>query len=822
MTSLWTDVRFGTRLLVKSPAFSLVAVVTLALGIGANTAIFSLANALLFRPLPVANADRLAVVAVQYRQDADPEQVSYPDFQDFQAQSKSFAGMTGYLLDLAGLGYHGHADRIIVSYVPSNFFSMLGLKPAVGRLIARGEGDAPRTGPVVVLGYSYWQRRFGSDPGVVGTTVTLDGNAVTVIGVVQKGFLGPFAIVDMDAYAPVGLFGTGVGQIGTSDVLTQRDDHDFRVLGTLKPGVTAVAAQADLNAIAQGLSAAYPQSDKDLIVRVIPERLARPEPSVASSMPLVTIVFLTLVGLVLLVACINLANLMLARAATRQREIAIRAALGAGRWRLMRQLLMEGLLLAVIGGAGGALLGTWVCRLIEDVRPLGDFQIRLGFAFDWRVFTYVAALAAASGILAGLLPAIRATRENLETTLRESGRGLVGEGSRHLLRNGLVVAQVAGSLVVLVAAGLFTRSLTRTESVDLGFDMRNVLNVGLNPALQGYDQARADQFFRELLRRARALPGVSSASLAFNVPFSYYNHGSSIYPEGEAPSQNLRAKSSPYNEISDDYFTVMRMPLLAGRDFGNGDTGLSAKVAVVNQAFAKRFWNREDVLGRRFSYKGAAGPWVSIVGVVRDAKTNDLISPAGPEFFVPETQEYDPIHVLQLRTDTTPDSLIPAVESLVRNLDPNLPVYDVRSMRASMNGVNGFFLYQVGAVISGALGALGLLLAVVGVYGVVSYTASRRTHEVGVRMALGAQPTRILRLVLGQALLLVGTGVALGLVAALFVTRFLSSLLVGVTAYDSVTFLTVAGSLTAVALVACLLPARRAARVSPATALRTD
>ena len=822
METLWQDIRYGSRMLAKSPGFTVVAILTLALGIGANTAIFSLANALLFRPLAVKDADRLTVVAIQNHADEDPEQLSYLDFKDYREQSTVFTDMTGYLLDLSGLGYQGHADRIIMSYVPSNFFSMLGLRPAAGRLITPGEGDQPKTSSVVVLGYSYWLKRFGGNPNIVGQSVSLDGQAVTVIGVVQKEFKGPYAIVDMDAYAPIGMYGAGAGQLGKSTLFTDRDHRDMRVLATLKPGVTVERAQAALNVIAQRLAEEYPQADKGEIARVFSERLTRPEPSVSSTMPLVTMVFFTLVGLVLLVACVNVANLLLARAAARQKEIAIRAAMGAGRFRLIRQMLTESILLALAGGAGGAFLGNWVCHLLEGIRPLGDFPLRLGFSFDWRVFSYVAGIASAAGILAGLVPALRVSRANLNLTLREGGRGLVGDGGRHFFRNSLVVAQVAGSLIVLVAAGLFVRSLTHTESVDLGFDMHNILNVSLNPALQGYDQPRAEAFFRELLRRAKGLPGVESASLAFNVPFSYYSHGGNVFPEGQAPAPDARILGSQYNSITPDYFAVMRIPLLEGRAFTDADTSTSEKVAIVNQAFAKRFWHDENVLGRRFSYKSATGPWVTIAGIARDSKTNDLIEPAATMFYVPQTQDYEPIHVLQLRTIVPPEALIAAVEAQVRDLDPNLPVYDVSSMQRSMNGANGFFLYQVGAAFAGTLGGLGLLLAVVGVYGVVSYTASRRTHEIGVRMALGAQRSSIFGLVLRQAVILVGSGVVLGLLAALFVMRFLSSLLVGVTSTDPVTFFSVGGLLVAVALLACYLPAYRAARVHPSIALRYE
>lgn len=515
--NLFQDVRYGLRMLRKDASFTVVAVLTLALGIGANTAIFSLGNVFMFRPLPVKDADRLTVVAVQYRADADPEQLSYPDYLDYRKQADVLSDVTFYDLNLAGLGYRGHADRIIMAYVPSNFFTMLGVRPALGRLIAPGEGDEPKTGQVVVLGHGYWMSRFDGDPSVIGRSVNLDGQMVTVIGVVPKDFHGPYNVVELQAYVPVGMIGI---ESRHSSFFTDRRDTELRVLATLRPGVTPKQAEAALTVIAQRLAKEYPQVDQGQSARVIPERLARPEPTVENYMPMVTTIFLVMVGLVLLVACFNVANLLLARAAAREREIAVRAALGASRVRLIRQMLTESILLAIAGAGGGALVGNWVIRGLEKLRPLGDFALNLAFTFDWRVFSYVAGIALASGILAGLAPALRISRTNLNDTLREGGRGLVGETRRHWLRNGLVVAQVAGSLIVLAAAGLFTRSLTNAESIDLGYDPHHVLNLNLDPKLQGYDQARAEAFFRELLTRAKALPGVESASLAFSIPWA--------------------------------------------------------------------------------------------------------------------------------------------------------------------------------------------------------------------------------------------------------------------------------------------------------------
>ncbi len=826
------DIRYGARMLRKDASFTVVAVLTLALGIGANTAIFSLGNVFLFRPLPVKDADRLTVVAVQYRADADPQQLSYPDYLDYRKQNGVFTDMTFYDLNLAGLGYRGHADRIVIAYVPSNFFTLLGIRPALGRVIAPGEGDEPKTGSVIVLGHKYWISRFNGDPGVIGKSVTLDGQAVTVIGVVPEEFHGPYDVVELDAYAPVGLVASARDYTG---FFTDRQDTELRVLATLKPGVTPKQAEAALNVIAQRLAKEYPQVDQGQMARVIPERLARPEPSVENYMPLVTTIFLVMVGLVLLVACFNVANLLLARAAAREREIAVRSALGASRVRLIRQMLTESILLAVAGAVGGALLGNWLVRGLDKLRPLGDLALNLAFTFDWRVFGYVAGIALASGILAGLAPALRISRTNLNDTLREGGRGMVGDSRRHWLRNGLVVAQVAGSLIVLVAAGLFTRSLENAESIDLGYDPHHVLNVNLDPKLQGYDQARAEAFFRGLLTRAKALPGVESASLAFSVPLGYYGDGSSVLPEGQPIPPGKRAPGAGINCVSPEYFATMRMKILEGRAFTDADTSTSQRVAIVNETMAKHLWPHQDVVGQRFSTGGPVGPgpsnsgsqggsnsWVTVVGVVQDAKVQSLLDAPDNFFYVPQTQKYESAHVLQLRTSVPPVSLVVPVEALVRNLDPNLPVYDVMTMDRAMAGANGYFLFQVGAAFAASLGALGLLLAVVGVYGVVSYAASQRQHEIGIRMALGAPRGSVLGLVIRQAVVLVGAGIAAGLLAALGVSRILVSLLLGVSSYDPLTFTSVSVLMLAVALVACYIPARRASKVDPMVALRYE
>jgi predicted permease len=831
METLWQDIRFGCRQFSRHPGFTAAAILTLALGIGANAAIFSVGNVFIFRPLPVKDADRLVVVAVQYRADADPGPLSYPDYADYRAQADVFTDMTFYELALGGLGHRGEADRIILSYVPSNFFSMLGVHAAIGRVIAPGEGDAPTSGPVVVLGHGYWVRRFAADPNVIGTSVTLDGQPVTVIGVVPEEFRGPYNLVEMDAYLPIGMYALTTGD---ANFFTDRRDTELRVLATLKPRVTAKQAETALNVIARRLASAYPDADQGQIARVIPEHLARPEPSVADSMTLIAAIFLVMVGLVLLVACFNVANLLLARAADRHREIAVRAAMGASRGRLLRQMLTESFLLALAGAVGGALIGTWATRAIETLRPLGDFTLRLAFAFDWRVFTYVAGVALAAGIVAGLVPALRISgHTDLNDAMREAGRGAIGDPKHHWLRNGLVVLQVAGSLILLVEAGLFTRSLANAQAIDLGFDPHNVLNVGLDPKLQGYDQTQAETFFRDLLRRAQSLPGVDSAALAFSVPLGYYSDGTSLGVEGRPTTGDARGPEAGYNCVTADYFSTMRMRMVRGRAFTDADVGTSTPVAIVNETMAARLWPGVDALGRRFSYRGAQGPFPSsgrgdsmvmatIVGIVRDARVQGLLKPPGNFFYVPQSQNYKSPHVLHLRTGVPPRTLIGPIENLVKAIDPRLPVFDVMTMDQAMGGANGYFLFTVAAAAVGTLGGLGLLLAVVGVYGVVAYAVSQRRHEIGVRVALGAHPGSVLRLVVNHAAMLVGTGVIIGVIAALGVSRMVVSFLVGVPSYDPLTFLAVSAVMVAVALVASYIPARRATKIDPVVALRHE
>jgi len=817
MDALWQDVRLGLRALLKTPLFTAAVVLTLGLGIGANAAVFSIVNRLLLRPLPVRDPGALQVLTVAHEGNQSPHNVSWLDYVDYKA-NPVFQDLAAYDIGFVGLSTDQRAERIAVSYVTSNFFSMLGLSPAVGRLLQPSEGSQPGADAVIVLGHSYWRRRFNDDPTVAGRRVIVNGQPYTIAGVVPEAFQGVYALVEFDAYIPLTMLPTDQYR----DMIAKRDEHSLHVIGRLAPGVSRVQAQAAIDVQASQLEAKYPDTNKSVHARIIPERQARPEANNADAMPAVAGIFLVLVALVLLVACVNVINLLMVRATVRQRELAVRAALGAARRRLIQQLLTESLLLALFGGIAGAILGRWAIGLLSRIQLPGDLPFRFDFSFDWRVFGYIAAVAIAAGVLVGILPALRASKTELNAILREGGRGSSEGGNRQHVRSVLVVGQVAVSLVLLVAAGLFVRSAMNAATVDLGFDPANVMNASVDVAQQGYDEVRGRAFYDELLRRAKQLPGVESASLAYSVPLGYYNVSAYLEIEGQPQSDKARRPFGGYNVISPEYQQTMRMKMIKGRFITTDDNERSRLVGIINEYMANRFWTSQDPIGRRFRSPELGNQWIEVVGVVHDGKPVGLFSNPQPYFYVPLAQQYRSLRVLQLRTAGDPTTLASAVQREIRVLDPDLPVFDVTTMERMLDGPNGFLLLRMGALFGGTMGFLGLALALVGIYGVVSYAASQRTQEIGVRMALGAARADILRLVLGRGLLLVGIGVVLGLVAAAAVSRMVSSLLFGISAVDPVTFVVVPLLLAGMALLASYLPAVRATRIDPAAALRGE
>ncbi len=819
MHTLTQDIRHAIRILAKNPGFTIIAVVTLALGIGANTAIFSMVNAFLLRPLPVNDPAQITVLAFQQKHGSVNNTFSIPDFRDIRDQTSSvFSGLFGYQFGMDGLSINGRPDRVMTNYVSGNFFSALRVQPALGRLFLPSEGEVPGADPVMVLGYTYWKTHFGGDPGIVGRNVSLDGRPVTIIGIAPQRFFGVYPLIDIEAYLPLGM---AILENNAADFMANRGLRNFAVLARLQNGVSLAQAQASLNVVAHRLATDHPKEDEDLTLQVYPELRARPSPDPDNTMMVISGLFLGLAMLVLLLACVNVANILLVRATVREREMAIRAALGAARTRLIRQLLTESVLLALVGGVAGILLGFWGSFTLGHL-PLGsDLPIHLDFGFDERVFAYAFAAALLTGLVVGLLPAVRASRSNLAAVLHEGGRGVVGGKNR--LRNSLVVVQVAGSLTLLIVAGLFTRSLGRAQSIKLGFDPSHVVNFAMDPGEIGYSETQGREFYKTLLDRLRSMPGVVSASTASSAPMGYYNSVDSLEIEGHQPPPGQPVPASNYNAISGDYFQTLGIPLVSGRMFRDTDNETAPYVAIINEHMVREYWPNQDVLGHHIKMMGNSKHSLEIVGIAKDSRYNGMTSPIGNFFYVPLAQHYadSSLQVLQVRTAAAPEAMIPQVEHIIRSLSPDLPLFDVKTMIQAMDTLNGLLMFQLGAALSAVLGMLGLILAVVGVYGVVSYAASQKTHEIGIRMALGAQPASILKMVLGQGMLIIGIGLVLGLGAA-FASAKLVGNFVAVSATDPLTYALVTFTLTLVALTACYVPARRAMRVDPMVALRYE
>jgi macrolide transport system ATP-binding/permease protein len=818
MEAILQDIKHAIRMLAKNPGLTIVGALTLALGIGANTAIFSMVNSFLFRPLPVKDARQITVLGFQQKHGSEQSNFSIADYRDIQKQtSEVFSGLIGYQFGMDGLSVNGKPDRLMTNYVSGNFFSTLGVQPAMGRLILPSEGEVPGEDSVMVLGYNYWKTHFGADAGIVGKKVSLDGHPVTIIGVTPQGFYGVYPLLDVQGYLPLGM-ATIEGV--PNDFMTNRGLRNFAVLGRLQNGASLAKAQASLSVVAQRLAKDNPKEDSDMSLQVYPETRARPNPDPDNTMVVISGLFLGLAAMVLLLACVNVANILLVRATVREREMAIRAALGAARSRLIRQLLTESVLLAFVGAVAGIILGYWGSSAVGSM-PLGtDLPIHVDFGFDWRVFGYALGAAILTGLIVGMVPAIRASRGNLASILHEGGRGVVG--SKHRMRSTLVVVQVAGSLTLLIIAGLFMRSLGQAQRTNLGFDPSHVVNFAMDPSEIGYSDAQGKEFYKSLLERVRALPGVVSATTADSVPMGYYNSGDAIEIEGYQPAPGQPPATSGYNVISSDYFKTMSIPMVKGRVFTEADGDTAAFVAIVNEHFAKTYWPNQDPLGRQFKMMSDMKHSLEIVGVVKDSRHTGVTNPIGNHFYVPLMQHgASSLANLQVRTVGAPEAMIPQIEHVIGSLAPDLPVFDVKTMTESLDTLNGLLMYQLGAGLAAAIGALGLVLAIVGVYGVVSYAASQKTHEIGIRMALGAQRASILRMIFGQGMLIVGIGLVLGLGAAFAAARVVGNFL-AVSATDPLTYASVTALLTLVALTACYIPAHRAMRVDPMVALRYE
>jgi predicted permease len=817
MRQLWQDLRYGARMLIRQPGFTLIAVLTLALGIGASTAIFSVINAYLFKPLPVREAGRLVVLGVLDQHFDLPHYTSWRNYEELRQMTDVFADVIAGQLGVVNFDVNGEGERSFVELVSGNYFSALGVDAIHGRTFAPNEGFISGSAPVVVLSHGYWQRRFGGDAAVIGQTVKLNGTPFTIIGVLPESFPGTQSLISVEAWAPQmmspQLFANGTAMI------TERSYEGLRVMARLKAGVTLEQARAALHGFAEGLRQRHPELYRQLSFLVVPETSARPELSVASAMPVIATSFFALVALVLLIACANVANLILSRAMTRERELAIRSALGAGRLQLLRLLLIESLLLGLVSGVAGALLAVWTTDLLSAIRFALDTPIRFNVQPDWRVFVFALGIALTTGFVAGLFPAWQASRLNLNQALKAGGHSLAPR--RHRVRNLLVVAQVAASLLLLVCAGLFVRSLQQAQKIDLGLRRDNVLLASVDVELQRYDEARGRQFYRRLMERLSQLPQAHSAGLSTLIPLSGNSESADVYVAERSSTTQQDPTTVIYSRIDPGWLRTLDVPLLAGREFTTRDDESAPRVAIINEALAQQLWPGQSAIGRQFRLE-RNGPSLEVVGVAKNGKYIFIGEAPRALVYVPFAQNYRSEATVYLHTAGDPASVTSAVRQAVRELDQDMLVYDVKTMETHLNSGLAFLFVRVAALLAAVFGAIGLLLALVGLYGVIAQSVTQRTHEIGIRMALGANTGAVLRLVLRQGLFLIVSGAVTGLGIALGVTRLLTNLLYGVSATDPLIFGGVTLLLLLVALLACYLPARRATKVDPMIALRSE
>ncbi|MEW6127982.1 MAG: ABC transporter permease [Acidobacteriota bacterium] len=808
MYTLWQDLRYAIRSFLKTPGFALVAIVTLALGIGANTAIFTVVNATLLRGLPYKEPDKLFHLwETRSQGDYKQREASYPDFLDWrQARSLDVAAYTGSRgVTLTG---RGEAQRIASTGVSANFFSVLGVDPMLGRTFLPEE-EKPGVGRVVVLNYGLWQRLFGGDENIIGEKMTLNGQTYTVVGVMPQSF--QFALrPGVEMWMPV--------EPGPAQ-LSRRYMHWVKVIARLKPNVTVEQAQADLQAIGEQIAGQFSDSHSGTTVSLISLR----EQIVGSVKPIM-IALLAAVGLVLLIACANVANLLLARSASRQKEVAIRLALGANRARLIQQLLTESVLLALIGGTLGLFLAMWGVEALIAAIPqmqLNTMPYLRGLKIDNTILLFTVGLSIMTGILFGLVPALQSSKFDLQSTLKEGGKSSATH-LRQNFRKALVIAEVALSLVLLIGAGLMLKSTLKLLQVDPGFNTENLLSFQVSLLQTKYSEAeKVTNFYQTLLEHIESVPGVKAAGSIDVTPFlggnthSFYVEGTPQPERGQSPEINVRT-------ISPGYFNVMEIPVIEGREFTNNDNQRAPAVVVVNQTIAKRTFPNENPIGKRLIFFGDTPTPFEIVGIVGDEKVNSPDSPTTGVVYFPFLQESSTVIGFIARTTSDPNKLAQAIRSECQSLDPDLAVSGETTIQNILDSLPSTFARRYPAYLIGLFALTALLLAVIGIYGVISYSVTQRTQEIGIRLALGAQRLDVIKLILGQGVNLIGTGIVIGLVGAFFATRFLESLLFGVSATDFSTFFLVASIIAGVALVACLVPARRAAKTDPMVALRYE
>ena len=796
------DVSYSLRILLKNYAFTIVVVLTLALGIGANTAIFSFANGILLRPLPYPQSDRLAVLdETAFKQGVESMAVSYPNFLDWREQNKSFEDI-GIYFGTSRFALSGAGEPIDVrgSFISHGLFEILRVSPQLGRTFTANE-DRPDEDAVVILGHNLWQRNFGGDPNIIGRKITINSRARTIVGVMPPGFRFP-DVAEM--WAPVAL---------TTKTFT-RNDHGLSSIARLKDGVTFQEAQTEMHNIAARIEQQNPVTNEGLGVKV--ESL---HDNLTGDYREALLILLGVVGCVLLVACVNVANLMLARATARQREFALRAALGASRWRIMHQLLVESLLLALVGGVVGFFLSIWALRLLLTAIPI-QLPFWMNFGIDLRVLGFTAAITLLTGLIFGAAPALQTSRVDLNDTLKEGGRG--SSGVRGRARSLLVVTEIALSLVVLVGAGLMIQSFLRLKRVNIGLNTQNVLTASVSLPRAKYKEDQRVAFYKRLLERMRNLPGVEAASATGSLPLSGNNWGRSLTVEGFPVLSVGQAPAIQHTVVTPDYFRTMGIPLLSGRDFNDADAKGSTDVTIIDERLAREYWPNESPIGKRVRFGPPEDnePWHTIVGVVGTVRHQRMQEDTRKSVYLPHQKIPVGGLALVLRTTSNPQELTGAIRREVAQLDPDLPVSEV----ATMDEVVAESIWQprLYATLFGAFAAGALLLALIGIYGVMAFLVQTRTHEIGVRMALGASTRDVFKLIVGRGMKLTAVGVLIGVGGAIALTRLMHSLLFNTSATDPVTFILISLLLSVAAFLACYIPARRAAKVDPLIALRYE
>lgn len=806
------DVRIALRQLRKNPGFTALAAMTLALGIAANATIFAWINATILDPIPgIRRTGPMIALQMGERSEHPSPPFSYPDFVDLRAGVRSFSGMIGYHDDWVSITGGGKPQRIYGALTTADYFEVLGVRPILGRGFLPDLPNERLAAPEAVLGYGLWQSRYGGDPSIMGKTIEINLHPYTIVGIAPKGFHGCKTGLRADIWLPIG----NDRQVWGSQRIEERGASWLNVLGVLKSGVTAMQAEHDLNLVMQRLVEQYPEPHQGA-TRITSDPLWR-SPFGANVYLYGTLpTLLALAAVLLLLACANVANLLLVRTVSRRREFAIRMSMGANRWSLVRQLMVENLMVALLGGVAALLATMWTAGLLAVFMPGTTLPIELSAHVDGRVLAATILAAVLTAMVSGVAPALRAAGLSPAAVLKDESLSTTGGLHKSRLTGGLVVAQVALSLLLLTCAGLFVRSLQNAQKMNPGFDAENVFLVTFDLDPMGYSNERGSEFQRQVTEQVRALPGVESAVLADFSPLSFTIHSDGVLPEGYVPRPHETIEVDR-GKVGPGYLAAMRTPLIAGRDFTAQDNESAQPVAIVNQAFVNRYWPGQNAIGKRFKRWDS---WYTVVGVAANGKYRRLVYDAAPLVLIPLMQRYDNEVILHVRTKGDPRAIRAAVEQAIHALNADLPLYNETTLKESMQMGNVF--ERIAVTFAGSFGVLALILSAVGIYGVVAYTTKQRTHEIGIRMALGAGRADVFGSVLRQGMRLTLAGLGLGFAVSLVATRSLRGMLYGIGSADWVTFATVGLILCAVALLACFVPARRAAAVEPMRALRTE